>query len=258
MKRIDKQKELIIDQFTKQSVTFSGIPGHSGDITLRCLTSLISIANTDVVLDVACGPGIFTCAIAPLAKQITGIDLVPAMLEKAKSLQAEKKIENINWDIGDVMPLPYADSSFSIVVTRYSFHHFMNPGAVLSEMTRVAKKQGKVVVIDVFTASQEQSRAYDSIEKMRDPSHVHTLPLDSLQGLFKKAGLINATSKFYRVEIDLEQQIKASFPKESDIPIIRKAALDDIGKDQLGWGAFLKEGKVCLSLPIAVIAGEKV
>jgi len=257
MKKTDKQKDLIIDQFTKQSVTFSDIPGHSGDITLRCLTSLIAISNTDLVLDLACGPGIFTCTIAPLAKQITGIDLVPAMIEKAKALQAEKKIKNANWDIGDVVPLPYADFLFSIVVTRYSFHHFTNPGAVLKEMKRVAKKQGKVVVIDVFTASEEQSKAYDSIEKLRDPSHVRTLPLDSLQGLFKKVGLINTLSKFYRVEIDLEQQIKASFPKESDIPIIRQAALDDIGKDRLGWGTFWKDGKVCLSLPIAVIVGEK-
>ncbi|EFK97078.1 SAM-dependent methyltransferase, partial [sediment metagenome] len=131
------------------------------------------------------------------------------------------------------------------------------PGDVLKEMKRVAQKRGKVVVIDVFTTSEEQSKAYNNIEKLRDPSHVHTLTLNSFQSLFKKAELINVTSKFYRVEIDLEQQIKASFPKKSDIPIIRKAALDDIGKDRLGWGAFLKERKVCLSLPIAVIAGEK-
>jgi len=257
MEESEKQKERIIDQFTKQSVTFSSIPGHSGDLTLRCLTSVFTISNTDTVLDVACGPGIFTCAIALLAKEITGIDLVPAMIEKAISLQREAKIQNVNWDIGDVMPLPYADSSFSIVVTRYSFHHFINPESILNEMKRVAKNKGKVVVIDVFTASEEQSKAYDSIEKLRDLSHVHTLPLAVLQNLFKEVALVNVESKFYRVEIELEQQLNASFPKQSDVPIIRQAAIDDIGKDYLGWGVFRKDGKVYLSLPIAVIVGEK-
>ncbi|MDP8266798.1 MAG: hypothetical protein P9M07_07650 [Candidatus Aceula meridiana] len=118
---------------------------------------------------------------------------------------------------------------------------------------------GKVAIIDVFTLANDQSDAYDCIEKLRDPSHVHTLTLDELQSIATQAGLANLEVKFYKVEIALEEQLKASFPKEKDdFEKIRQAAIDDIGKDRLGWGLHLKGRDIYTSLPIAVIVGEKV
>jgi ubiquinone/menaquinone biosynthesis C-methylase UbiE len=47
--------------------------------------------------------------------------LTPAMIEQAKLLQQEKKLNNMTWDVGDVTHLPYNDASFSLVVTRIVF-----------------------------------------------------------------------------------------------------------------------------------------
>ncbi|MEI7999195.1 MAG: methyltransferase type 11, partial [Candidatus Omnitrophota bacterium] len=59
-------------------------------------------------------------------------------------------------------------------------------------------------------------------------------------------------------EIALEEQLKASFPKEkSDINKIREAAINDVGNNKLGWGLHLKGSDVFTSLPIAVIVGQK-
>ena len=57
---------------------------------------------------------------------------------------------------------------------------------------------GKVAIIDVFTLANDQSDAYDCIEKLRDPSHVHTLTLDELQSIATQAGLANLEVKFYK------------------------------------------------------------
>jgi ubiquinone/menaquinone biosynthesis C-methylase UbiE len=100
----------------------------------------------DTVLDVACGPGLVVCAFAPYAGRITGIDMTPAMLDRARKLATEQGVRNVDWHQGDV--LPYAVESFTIVVTRYSFHHLLDPAAALREMVRVCAAKGRIVVVD--------------------------------------------------------------------------------------------------------------
>jgi ubiquinone/menaquinone biosynthesis C-methylase UbiE len=92
------------------------------------------------------------------------------MIEHARMLQQTKGLTNVSWQVGDVRPLPYADALFSIVASRYAFHHFLDPGAVLAEMKRVCTPGGKVAVIDV-TASPDPTKAaaYNRMEKLRDP-----------------------------------------------------------------------------------------
>ncbi|HPS36318.1 MAG TPA: class I SAM-dependent methyltransferase [Candidatus Omnitrophota bacterium] len=251
-----RHNDLIVDQFTKQAIPFSTRPSHSEYLDL--IMELTKVTSNDTVLDVACGPGLVSCAFAATAKHVTGIDLVPAMIERAKVLQQDKKLSNLTWKTGDALPLPFPDGSFSIVITRYSFHHLMDPLAVWKEMTRVAKSEGRVAVIDVFTSSKKQAMAYDQMEKLRDSSHVRALRLEELQRMATKTGLIRLEKKFYRLEIPLEQQLKESFPESSeDADKIRKMVSDDVGKDTLGVQAQWKDKELYVSIPVAIIVGIK-
>jgi ubiquinone/menaquinone biosynthesis C-methylase UbiE len=257
-KEQNSHDSLIIDQFTKQAVPFANMLAQSNEESTKLLIRMSQLSKSDTVLDVACGPGLLACALAPHAQKVIGIDLVPAMIEKAQKTQQEKSLSNIDWKIGEILPLPFVDSSFSVVVCRYAFHHFLKPEAVLKEMIRVAKPKGKVAVIDVFTSSSAQSDVYDKVEKLKDPSHVRTLPLAELQAMAVRAGLINSKVEFYRIEFGLEDNLKASFPeKKSDIDKIRQAVIADIGKDKIGMGACRKGNDVYLSFPIVIIVGEK-
>ena len=94
----------------------------------------------------------------------TGIDLTPAMLEQARALQHQQGLENLTWQEGDVLPLPYADHSFSIVSTRFAVHHFLDPLAVLKEMRRVSRPGGRVVVADSAPAANKA----DAFNRMSD------------------------------------------------------------------------------------------
>jgi SAM-dependent methyltransferase len=135
----ESHRDQILDQFTRQAVPFSTAPGVKDEQALRLVTEFSGAGPDDTVLDVACGPGILACAFAQVARHVTGIDLTPAMLDRARTLAAEKGLTNITWQHGDVLPLPYPNGSFTIVTARFAFHHFLDPGAVLAEMRRVQR-----------------------------------------------------------------------------------------------------------------------
>ena len=117
--------DLIIDQFTKQAIPFTQNAAHSAEYAIKRLVTLSNVSKNDTVLDVACGSGLVSCELARVVHHVTGIDITPAMIEQANLLRQEKNLCNIKYEIGDVSHLPYDDESFSIVITRYSFHHLI-------------------------------------------------------------------------------------------------------------------------------------
>src|SRR5262245_37618718 len=126
--------EEIVDQFTRQAVPFSTAGAIKDQQVLELIVAASGTGPHDTVLDVACGPGLVACAFARVARHVTGIDLTPAMLDRASTIAAEQGVTNVTFQVGDVMRMPFADASFSIVVARFAFHHFVDPGAVLAEM----------------------------------------------------------------------------------------------------------------------------
>ena len=162
--------KIILDQFTRQAETFGVVQSHSDKEAMALLVRLLALSTRDEVLDVACGPGIVACELAPHTKCVVGVDFVPAMLEKAKTRAAGLGIANVEWRQGDGGQLDFPDASFCRVVTRYSFHHMLRPAETLTEMTRVCRAGGLVVVIDATPEAGKQE-AYNDWERLRDPSH---------------------------------------------------------------------------------------
>jgi len=253
----EAQRRLIVDQFTKQAVPFREFPAHSSESSVEHVLRASEVKPTDTVLDVACGPGLVSCAFAKVARHVTGIDLTPAMIEQAEGLQKSNRLTNLAWRVGDVSALPYEDSLFALVFTRYSFHHMLDPRCVLGEMVRVCVPGGRVVVVDVYTSSREQAEAYDRVEKLRDPSHVRALGLEELTTLFQESGLLEVRTDFYGLEVGLEDLLAGCFPEPGDDDRVRRIFADDIGHDRLGVGAFLKDGQIRFTFPVVVLVGRK-
>ena len=84
---VAEHNKQILDQFTRQAVPFAAAPAISNEDSLRVLVHAVGVTAHDTVLDVACGPGLVACTLAAHAQQVTGVDLVPAMLEEAQKLQ---------------------------------------------------------------------------------------------------------------------------------------------------------------------------
>jgi SAM-dependent methyltransferase len=253
----DEQRRLIVEQFTKQAVPFSQMPHHNDEDTNRLVIETAGIGSDDMVLDVACGPGLITCAVAGVARHVTGIDITPAMIEEARKRQQSMGLTNMDWRVGDVLPLPFPKSSFSAVITRYSFHHFLEPESVLAEMVRVCQPSGRVAVVDVFMSTLEQSEAYNRMEKLRDPSHTRALLLAELTGMFHDAGLEEMRTAFYKLDVELGKLLTASCTKPDDAQAVRKIFEDDLGVDRLGVGANRRDGKIHFAFSIVVVVGRK-
>jgi ubiquinone/menaquinone biosynthesis C-methylase UbiE len=250
----ESHNQRIIAQFSRQAIPFAELPGHSQ--AMQMLIDLSGVSASDSVLDVACGPGLVACEFAPFAHHVTGIDLTPKMIEQAGERQKARGLANLSFQVGDVLPLPFPDASFSVVLTRYSFHHFLDPKAVLEEMVRVCKPGGKTLVIDVVQ-SPDKVEAYDRLEKLRDPSHVHALTQPEMAGLIAGSGLVEINTARYKVEGELEQQLKASFPNPGDDEVIRAMFRADLVSDRLGIDIHRQGNEIRFAIPILVIAGKK-
>src|SRR5947208_7622122 len=113
------------------------MPAHSDAGIVRLIREAARVGPGSRVLDVACGPGLVALALAEAAGHVTGLDLTPAMLDKARQLQRRSGLANLSWDLGRADALPYPDGAFDAVVTRFSFHHLTDPAKALAEMARV-------------------------------------------------------------------------------------------------------------------------
>jgi len=252
-----EQRRRIVEQFTRQAAPFAEMPMHNGEETNGLVLETLGIRNDDHVLDLACGPGLITCAAAKVARHVTGLDLTPAMLEQARRQQALTGLDNLTWTPGDVEALPFPAESFSCVMTRYSFHHFTNPRAVLTEMVRVAQPGGRVGVIDVFMRNTEQQAAYDRVETLRDPSHVTALLLEDLTRMFFDAGLTKIRTAFYRLETNLEDLLTATRTIPEAAAEVRQIFARELSRQHLGVGAFERDGAIHFSFPVVILVGDK-
>ncbi|MEO8604890.1 MAG: methyltransferase domain-containing protein [bacterium] len=237
--------ERILDQFTRQAVPFSTAAPIRDEVALQLLVDAAETGPDDTVLDVACGPGLVVCAFARRAKHATGIDLTPAMLERGRTLAREKGLDNVSFDLGTVLPLPYPDASFSIVISRFAFHHFQEPAAVLAEMRRVCRPGGKVAVADL-TASADPAKAaaFHHMEMMRDPSHARALLLDQLRGLFRDAGFATPREAYWQMDIEVEDLLSRSFPVPGTEDTIRRIFADAVADDAMGLNSRCVDGRV--------------
>jgi SAM-dependent methyltransferase len=140
-------------------------------------------------LDVGTGAGALALALAPLVREVVGIDRVPELLELARERAAA--FGNVELVEGDAAALPFPDSSFDLGATMRTLHHVPRPELVLAELTRVTRPGGRVLVVDQLGSMDPlESIALDRFEHARDSSHTRLLPEIDLRQLFEANGLV--------------------------------------------------------------------
>ena len=104
------------------------------------------------VLEVGCGPGRLSILLTRRhGLHVTGLDLDPAMVERARANAARPAGEHggePSFLVGDVASLAFPDRSFDLVVSTLSMHHWADPTAGLAEIGRVLRPGGRALVWD--------------------------------------------------------------------------------------------------------------
>ena len=98
------------------------------------------------VLDCGCGPGTITQGIAQIVApgKVVGCDLEPGMVARAAGLAEGKGLDNLSFQVGNILDLPFEDNTFDAVMSCAVTEHLSEPVKAMSELGRVAKKGGIV------------------------------------------------------------------------------------------------------------------
>ncbi len=149
-------------------------------------------------LDVACGTGNYTTALADAGLSMVGVDVSRQMLTSARA-----KAVGLRWVQADAAALPAADRTFRAAVCTMALHHFRQPARAFREVARVLDG-GRLVF---FTADREQMRRYWLNEYFPDAIERATLqmpPLDQTRTQLADAGFGRVTCEPWAVTPDLQ------------------------------------------------------
>jgi ubiquinone/menaquinone biosynthesis C-methylase UbiE len=137
-------------------------------------------------LDVGTGAGALAFALAPLVREVVGLDPVPELLELAQA----RSRPNTEFVEGDGAELPFADSSFDLAGTHRTLHHVAQPERVVAELARVTRPGGQVLVVDQLAPDDvAAAAALHEFETARDLSHMRLLTDSELREIFAANGL---------------------------------------------------------------------
>lgn len=117
----------------------------------RTLAELVGVRADAPFLDLACGTGNYTCALATLGGRWHGVDISDEMLAQASS-----KSRTIEWKLGSADAIPYPDGAFAGAVCTLAIHHFPELRRPFQEVFRVLD-EGPFVL---FTSFPEQTGNY--------------------------------------------------------------------------------------------------
>jgi len=199
------------DQFDALAQAYLTSAVHAQGEDLRCVPPRRAGPAQARVLDLGCGAGHLSFAMAPGVAAVVAYDLAPRMLEVVAQAARERGLRNIETCQGPVEQLPFADASFDWVCTRFSAHHWDDLGAALKQARRVLRPGGGLIVIDVLGDDDPLTDTHlQSIELLRDPSHVRDYDAAEWRAAIAAAGFRIVDERRWPLALDFDAWVARS------------------------------------------------
>jgi len=146
-------------------------------------------------LDVGCGTGALAYVLAERVGEVVGIDESEAYVAAAR----EHAPAGCTFVVGDATALPFPYGDFDLVGCLRVLHHVRRPELVVSELARVARPGGTILLADQLgDVDPIRSLEQDRFERARDPSHTRLLPDADIRGFLEANDLVVTTNEIVR------------------------------------------------------------
>lgn len=235
------QQSLTAQQFGNTARNYLTSAVHAQGADLARLARLVQELGAVRALDLGCGAGHASFALAGAgAAKVVAYDLAGDMLSVVADEAQARGYANLVTARGSAESLAFDDASFDLVVTRLSAHHWLRVEAAMAEVARVLKPTGTLVVIDVLGAEVPVcDTALQTVELLRDASHVRDYRLPEWRAMLERAGFVVTDTDSWTLPIEFESWVKRIGTSAPRIAALRTvmAELPQEAKDYLALQA---------------------
>ena len=225
--------QAVHDQFDPQAQAYlqSGVHARGPDLQFAqelvagAVASLPGVAarGDRQALDVGCGAGHLSFALAPTFGKVVALDPSEGMLAAVEHAARTRGLLQIETRQSAAESIAFADSAFSLAATRYSAHHWCDLGAGLREMRRVLAPGGALLVIDVLGADDPLVDTHlQTLELLRDPSHVRNRAAGEWLALIEALGFTGMRRAQWSLRLEFSSWVGRMRTPPARVAVIRE------------------------------------
>ncbi len=216
------QSSLAAHQFGVSAQSYLESPVHAQGPDLDHLRALAESRRPASVLDLGCGAGHASFAIAPFAEEVIAYDVSAPMVALVAAEGARRGLASLGVKEGVAEALPFEDQRFDWVVTRLSAHHWSDVQKALREARRVLKDHGTFTIIDIVAPERPLfDTILQSVEILRDASHVRNYRASEWQALLTQAGFQVTDTETWKIPITFKAWIARMHTPELRVEAVR-------------------------------------
>ncbi len=212
---------------------------RSAELSAQLQRALAPLHGTERVLDSGCGAGALALALAPFVESVVGLDLSESLVAAGR----ERAPANVELRVGDATALPFEYGSFDIAGCLRVLHHVRRPELVVSELTRVTRPGGRILVVDQLgSVDPVVSAELDRYEQARDPSHTRLLPDQDIRSLLDANDLETLSNEVVREQRELEAYLDLAGLEGEERRRVGAMAPGPVYEVEVGWYVARKRG----------------
>ena len=246
------------EQFNNQAKFYSSSKTFSTGESLDILSNLFNKKKFKSGLDIGTGAGFAAFELSKSCEKVEATDISEGMINEAKKIMKERKINNLNFNICSAEELNYSDKEFDIVTCRTAAHHFLDVEKFCSEVHRVLKDEGEFIIVDTITSDQiKLNNWHQEVELIRDKSHIKNLSLIEWKSILKISKFSFLDIIQSRVTMNLNDWMERSGTSDKDKKILKDKFQNSDEKIKSFFGIKILNNDISFYWPVGIFHLKK-
>ena len=218
-----KHQDQVASAFGATAAAYLSSQVHATGADLQRLAAIFAATGGGAaVLDMGCGAGHASFAVAPHVREVIAYDLAPQMLATVAEAAQARGLASIRTQQGAAEALPFADASFDWAISRLSAHHWRDVRRALAEARRVLKPGGRLLFIDIAGIDDPLLDTHiQAVEVLRDGSHVRDYRAVEWLDMLDDAGFDARIDERWRIGIEFGPWVARMHTPEAHVAALR-------------------------------------